>query len=345
MIKINHKLMLSVIVLPNILSGLYYFGVAAPQYQSTAQVVIETTLPQSASGQSSLTSYAPGRSKNAYTLKSALLSWAGFNAVRKAVPFKQWSSNGDFVTAYGGLLNGFTRNDMTLWSYYKHHLSLSVNKNDGVLTMEYTGYHPHQAQRILQAVLRYGKQEVRQTGQVIQASQLASAKRAVLFAQLSLEKANQNLSEYRSKNGIYDPGMFYQHALQELDGLTVKSAELQSQAAALHKSAPNSQSLIAYQQGIAALNAKIQATRAYAIANSNKSQLYPVLAANQQIAEKTLEMAKETEQKAMTTDFSPSFLVVPLSDPSAPRGASGPDRFRDSFMVLMMTLLVWSFLR
>lgn len=343
--KIKNKLLFFVVLFPNAISLIYFFGIASPLYQSTAQVMIETTLPHSAIGQSSLTSYAPGRVKNAYTLKNIILSWSGFEHVCKTVPFKKWSADGDFVTAYGGLLNGFTGSDIQLWRYYDQHLSLSIDKNDGILTATYTGYNPARSQKVLQAALSYGERRISQTGQMIRASRLVAAKHAVSSAETALDKANHDLSTYRKKNAIYNPTLFYQNELRILNGLTLKAAELQSQEAALSQSAPKSQTISAYKQGIASLRAKITETQKYALDSSNKAHFYPVLAANQSIAEKILELARENEQKAITEAASPSFLVITLSNPSAPLGSSGPNRLLDAFIVLVVTVLAWSFLR
>lgn len=341
----KHKLLIFAVVIPNILSLSYFFGIASPVYQSTAQVIVETTLPHSAIGQSSLTSYAPDLVKNAYTLKNIMLSWAGFKAVEQTNPLDSWSSSGDFITAYGGLLDGFSKSDTKLWKYYQNHFDLSVDKNDGILTISYQGYRPKQAQQILRSALSYSRLQINKTGEMVRKSRLLAAEKAVVSAESELTRANKALTNYRKVSHIYNPSMAYANQLHILSGLTLKAAELQSQEAALLQSAPNNKNLAAYQEGSNILLAKIQATRQEALRESNRANLYPVLAANQKIAEKVLELAKITEQKALTEEKSPSFLTAVISPASEPSGSTGPNRLMDSFIVLIITLLIWSFLR
>ncbi|MDR7926503.1 hypothetical protein RIE95_05780 [Acidithiobacillus thiooxidans] len=341
----KHRLITMVVIVPNVIAIIYYFFIASATYNSSAQVVVETTLPHSGIGQSSLTSYAPERVKNAYTIKNIMLSWSAYQHIRNELPLRKWNASGDFITAYGGVDTFFSRSDVALWKYFDHHFSVSINKNDGVMSLKYTAYKPQWAQKILQSTLQYAIGKMKKMGQKVRESRLAAAKAAVASAQSGLKTANNQLSLYRKKTSIYNPKLILQNELHLLTNLSTRSAELSADATALSHAAPKSQAVSGYNKAIFMLNKKIKSAKQTLLLNDNIAHLYPVLIANQSIAERLLNLAKESEQKALTQADAPSFLAIKLSDPSLPIGSSGPDRMVDTMIIFGITLLLWSFLR
>jgi capsular polysaccharide transport system permease protein len=324
---------------------IYFFGIASPLYQSQAQIMVTTTLAHNDMSQSSLTSYAPDRVKNANTLKNSVLSWSGFQYVNSELPLTKWSGRGDFITAYGGLLSGFSQSDVSLWHYFDRNLSIHINKNDGVVTLTYTGYRPIWAYKVLQKVLQNGQDQLERLGKQERLARLKASRYALQVSENDLSGANARLSSFRKRHSVYDPQALYENRMRLINSLMVKSAELQSQDAALSLAAPDNQSIAGYKSAISFLHQKIVRLENHTQDITNRTHQFAVLKAKQSIDEKVLTLAKVGYQKALTEAATPSYIMMMLSPPSQTHAPTGPDRVLSVLIVFIVTLLIWSFLR
>ena len=344
----KHKPLFIFVVLPLIFGGGYIWIIAPSIYTSRAKILIQPTLSQGAlpgAGSASLTALSPERSKDAYTLQAILYSWGTFKNVKRSIPLARFFKLGGFFTGYSGLATQFKQNDVRLYRFYRNHLITHISKRSGILSVKVDGFSQRSAQLILSASLRYAEATIVQSADALTQAQMKASIQGLKIAKDHLATINEHLFQLEKKYQVIHTGENYHENLEVLAHLQEQAAQLEAKRSALLLSTPESPSLKALAAAHAKIEGRIDAIRNHSDVEVRRAHPLQIWLARKIAAEHALSEAQSAYQKAATKAASEPYQISALAPVSTPHAPSGPSRWQDFGILLLVCLLLWGFLR
>ena len=346
MALLRRPLFLYLIVIPNVLSILYFGLIASPVYVS--RVMLRVVNP--ASNGSSLTSMlsggsGDGSSEGAFILRDYVRSWQAFQAINRRENLSHQYAKGDFVSAYGGLVTLFADNDVALWRYYRSHIDVSVDLKSGVASINLEAYRASFAQQLARAVLKDATDHLNQMNRLESSDLIAHANRRQQSLERLVSDDEATLARYRQKIGGYDPTTLNSSYLSQLDALAAKQAEFRSQYASIKAATPNSPDVRNIAIAMAALQTNIGAINQKIAALDKLSAAYNALAARRDGDVNQLQQASLAVLAAQQKAGQDQYYLSIVSQPSAPQTPELPHRLYWILGTAAVSLLLWGILR
>ena len=341
---LRRPMFLVAVLIPNLLSILYFGLIASPVYVSTASLVVrnpqksEPSLPTLLAG-------ADGSEKGGYLLKSYFSSWQAFTRVEKPMALARNFAAGDFVSRYGGLAGLFRTNDVALWQYLNAHVDVDIDEKSGIVSLRVEGYRPDFSHGLASALLKDAIAHL----DVMNAEQEHDYVDAAIVRRSRIERALQAdlaaLARFRRDVGTYDPRELYTSNLSLLNGLALKQADLDAQRAAISAAAPNNPVARNLGTQISSVEGDIAATRSDFPRMADSSSRYEKLLVSRDNNVALLNQANVAVQEAQLAAEKNRYYLNVISTPSQPHTAEEPRRLLWIGGILMATLLLWGVLR
>ncbi len=196
------------VVLPSLLTGLYFFGYAADQYESEAHFVVRN----------------PQLSGTNTTGLSQFLGLANGMNMAEAESF----SIGDFLNSHDAvsalqkkldLIKLFRRPEADLVSrlwwgnptaeilqrYYQQQVTVNFKQDSGITTITAHAFRPEDARNIVNTLLDLGEKRINEYNERAINETLRVAQSEVSRAEERVVMAQRNLTDHRMRNGDIDP--------------------------------------------------------------------------------------------------------------------------------------------
>lgn len=230
------------VVLPTVCVAFYYLAFAADQYVSEAQFLVRGPQPQSVSilGQVLAGSALHQASEETGGVEVYLASHDAVSALQRKMNLVSVfrKTRLDFL----GRLNGDPTPE-DLLRYYRKHVKVTTNTNNGITTLSVRAYDPEDSKRIAEALLGQSEQLVNRFSARAEADALRVAKDEVDQAEGKLININQELTRFRNDRGAIDPAKSSALLMQEVSTidtqLSAETAKLAQMRANLHAGAPD----------------------------------------------------------------------------------------------------------
>jgi capsular polysaccharide transport system permease protein len=335
-----------VVLIPNLLSILYFGFLAAPIYVSTASLVVLN--PQkSGPSLSSLLAGASGDSseEGGYLLKNYLASWQAFTNVEKPLQLARNFNQGDIVSRYGGLATLFRNNDVALWTYLNRHVDVTIDPKSGIVALKTEAYRPDFAFKLASAQLSAAIAHM----DAMNLEQERDYVRNAIARKTRIEQALQQdlaaLARFRIDSGTYDPKELYASNLALLNSLAIREAELKSQRDAINEATPNNPVVRNLRSQMASVQGNITATKRDFPRMARNSAAYEKLLVSRDTNISLLSQANMAVHEAQLNAEKNRYYLNVISTPSQPQTPEKPRRLLWITGILLATMLLWGVLR
>jgi len=342
----KHRNWCLIVALPTIVVALYFYLVAANQYQSEAHFVVRTSDTPAA---------APSG------LSQALTMVGGASSERDALVVADYLESHDAVDALQAKIDLTTlfrrpESDILsrLWSekpmpeqlakYFKGKVDVDVSAETGITTLKVRSFRPADSYRIIQELLNLSEARVNTLNQRNYANAIRLAKDRVREAEVSLSSVQQQITRFRRNGQDFNPqvtGTSRTGMVSELQAqLAVARAQESSMAAVLDANSPQ---MIALHNRVAALSRQVAAETAKLSQGPGNVAAgmgaYEGIKMRQEMSGKQMEIATAALQRAQDDARRQQLFVVPVVDPNMPVKALFPERTKTvatAFFALML---------
>lgn len=340
-----------VVVLPTILTSIYYLLIAAPIYVSEAQFVAyaknqSTTSAGLGSVLASVGVSAGQEEISAYEVQDFMLSRSAI------VDLSHTAGLLDIVgRPEGDPIYKFPRpfeppSTENLFKAYPRFVTVTYNLQTGISTLKVRAFRARDAHDLANALLNQGEAWISGLNDRALRDALAQAQRQVDDAQASLVEAQAALTTYRNKEGLIDPDKAAASDLELLSRLETQVAMVRAQRSALAASAPQSPELPILDRQISALGDQVEAERSRTAGQDNslapKVATFERLSLDRDLAAKTLAAAVASLQDARIDARRQQIFLDRVVNPNLPDAPEEPHRLQMIFMVFISSLIAYS---
>ncbi len=342
------RLMLVCVVLPTLLSLVYFGFIASDVYVSQSLFVVRSPERQSTSPLGMLFKGA-GFSRaqdDAYVVHDYMMSREALAALEAKLNIKQ-----KFADASIDPFSRFTGIDPdpsfeAFHRYFQKHAEQQIDTLSSITTLTIRAYTPQDAQRINEELLRLSEARVNQLNTRGRQDLINFAQQEVEDAQRRALEASLVLADYRNKKGVIDPERQTAIPLQQIAKLQSELLAAKTQLAQVMLLAQENPQIPSLKQTVAMLEKEIAIESAKVTGDSKQSLAskaadYQKLALNKDFADKMLAGALTTLEQARSEAQRQQLYLERISQPSLPDAALEPRRLRSILAIFFMGLVVW----
>lgn len=230
------------LVVPFVLFAFYQLALAAPRYESRAQLIIQqpdgmSTMDPSMALLSGLgvggSSTADSEIAKAYIHSQDMLNYLQQHSNLKA----HYQQHGDIFT---GLSSDASSED--LLNYYIDHTTIEIDEDSGVLKILAQGFTPEFANNLTKIIVSRAEWYINSIGHQLAEAQLQFIRLEHAKVEHRLRDAQKNILAFQQKNNLLDPeaeGLALQQITYGLEGqIATKSAQLKGLRSTMTDRAP-----------------------------------------------------------------------------------------------------------
>ncbi|WP_103000694.1 lipopolysaccharide biosynthesis protein [Sphingobium sp. SA916] len=342
---------LALVVLPTVLVASYYYMIASDQYESSADFVVRKGDSQgrtSGSSTAALLGFGVGgggsQQTDALIIQDYLLSHDAVAKLRadNALIQRFQRPHIDFLSA----LWGETPAPETVLKYYRKHVDVEQNIEDGITDVRVRAFTPEDAHAIAEKLLQMGEQRVNQINERTMRGQLTAAKSQLNLAEQDLSAIQAQLTNFRRTKGDIDPagtGKAQIGMVADLTGnLTAARARLDAIKGFISRSSPQYQAVEAQ---VRALEAQVASQNTKLVSGGNNIATglgkYEDLLIRQEFAGKRYAAAAAAYEDARAQALKQQLYLVRVVDPNTPVKSQFPERGRVVLTVFFSLLLAY----
>ncbi|WP_174263720.1 capsule biosynthesis protein [Hyphomicrobium sp. CS1BSMeth3] len=339
-----------VVALPTLLSAVYFFAIAADQYESEAHFVVKTA-SQSNSG-----------------FNSGLAQMFGLGAGLNPSQSESLSV-GDYLTSHDAVAALQRRMDLTamfrrpeadviarLWysepmaedlaRYYRRQVKVNFSSDTGITTLAVRAFRPEDAHALTEALLEFGEQRVNMLNQRAVENALKVAERQLDQAEAAVTATQTGMTDFRQGERDIDPQRTSTAQITVVSDLQRQLAIAQAQLSTMKATLdPKSPQFMAQTERVRALDTQVR-SQASQLAGGDGSMAptlsaYEALRLRQDFAAKRYEAAASALQGAREQALRQQLYVVRIVEPNLAQKALYPKRWLTVFATLVAALLIY----
>jgi len=345
----RNKWFLAIVLVPTFVVAVYYYLLAADQYQSEAHFIVKTgdNSPMPSGGLSQLLGMGGGLSQ----------------ARGEAVAVNDYLDSQQAVLALNrstGLVERFRRPEADyatrLWysqptpeallKYYRRMVDVQSNPETGITVLKVRSFRPEDSYVIVNQLLRLGEERVNMINRRSQNDALANARRSLVEAERELATIQGRLTGFRQTQGDLDPsgsGKAQIELVATLQGqLTNARAQLNAMQGIISPSSPQ---YVATAARVRALEAQVagQTGKLAGGGGAIAARLgnYQDLEIRQEFASKRYEAAAANLERARETAIRQQLYIVRVVDPNMPVKSQYPQRGKIVLTVFLSLLVAY----
>lgn len=335
-----------VLLLPTILCAIYYYFIAADQYQSEAHFVVRSpSKPDASGGLSFLVQLGLVKSQDdSFIVQDYITSRDALKALAAAIPIEElYNRDGaDFLARYPSILYG--PKEEQFYKYYKQMVSVVHADKSGITTLKADAFRPEDAHLIAETLLKLSEGLVNQINRRLQTDAIANSLAELTTAQARVIGAQAALTEFRNRELVVDPG---RNAVALAELIAHFSAELggaQAQLIEMKVSSPGSPQLGILQRRAAALEQQISQERGRVAGDKGglaaRIADYERLVLEREFANRMLGAAEGELVRARAEAARQLLYLERIVEPNLPDYATLPKRLRMVITFLVINVLL-----
>lgn len=346
---------LAAVVLPVLLSAIYYFGVASPQYVSESRFVIKSPNQRNAAVTSianlvQTTGLSGGQEQSNQVIdyvrsRSAL----GVLVRERAIRDLYGASSVDFLSRFPRGWESDSFED--LYDYYSDKVQISRDVDTGNVVLRTIAFDPKQAAAINETLLRQSEGLVNQLNENARTNAITEATSRVVKAEQRVAAARQAIAAYRNQASVVDPLKEASGVAEIANRLITERAALEAQLSTLRSVAPEHPSIPSLREQIASLTREINRQTARVVGGRNtisgKLPSYDALLLEQELSSELLVLAQTTLEGARTEALKQQFYLERVVNPNTPDEPEYPKALRIVLTVfgfaLCLYFIIWMF--
>ncbi len=347
--RIN-KLFLVLVVLPTLVSTVYFGLIASDVYISQSKFVIYNpqTPSQSSGFGGLLQGVGIGNNSNyaANAVHDYLLSRDALEDLQTTLHYRQMVSENDIdpFNRFGGWI-WFDNTFEQLYRYYTRMVGDDVDDRTNISTLSVDAYSARDAQRINRKLLKLAQHLVNQMNARANQETVRFFRGQVGAGEARVLAAAQALATYRNRSRLFSPIPEANLKAQLVTKLQNEQLAAQLQLGQLELNTPNNPRIRLLKKGIADLQRQIATQSAVVAGNreslASKSVEYERLILAQSFAQKQLSVAIQSLEQARTEAQKQQLFIEEVVKPNLPDEALQPKRLRGVFATLLAGILLW----
>lgn len=337
-----------IVVLPTLLSVVYFGLIAADQYVSVSNFVVRS--PQKNTSVSGLSAVLQGvgfsRSQDdAHVVTQYMLSRDAVVTLDKEFDLRtKYRKTGmDFVSRFNPF--GMDNSLESLYDYYKKKVSIDLDSNSSISTLTVRAYSAQDAYAINNRLLNMAELIVNQLNERGRQDTVSYAEKEVSRAEARLQEASDDLTQYRSANQIMDVEKQTAIQLQMVSKLQDQLILVKAQLAQLRVVTPENPQIQVLLEREKSIHKEIQAVNAKTVGSNSslnqKSAQYEKLSLNKDLAAKQLGVALSALEQSKNDAARKQLYLERIAQPNTPDYASEPRRLRGVFSTLILGFVFW----
>jgi capsular polysaccharide transport system permease protein len=253
------------IVLPTLLSGLYFGLIAADRYVSEARFVVRkpSSPTRSSAAQSLSIDDAPKGlgGDDSYAVRDFLESRDALALLLDKTDFRAAVARGgnDWAWRFPGPLTGHSDED--LYRLYKSLVTVDYDSSTGLTSLDIQAFDPVEAQRIAvvlmgggEALLNRMNERARDDAIRVAEAEVARAKQLALTVQ-------EQVTAFRDRESVIDPMQISKTVLNTIAALSLQLVENRAQLDVTMQASPNSPQIVQLRAHVKALEQQIDQER------------------------------------------------------------------------------------
>ncbi|WP_295508729.1 hypothetical protein [Accumulibacter sp.] len=349
-IKRINTLFLLTLVIPTLLSVLYFGFIASDVYISESRFVVRSPERQTASPLGMLLK-GSGFSRaqdDTYTVQDFMLSRDALHALDEKLGLKQaFSSDAvDIFSRFAGL--DWDDSFEALHLYYQNKVEIQLDAASSITTLRVRSFTGDDSFQINEYLLGMAETLINQLNERGRQDMIRFAAGEVAAAEDKAKAAALALSAYRNQTNVIDPERQSTIQLQQIAKLQDELIATQAQLSQLQTFAKNNPQIPSLQQMVRNLQQEIAAeTGRVAGGNrslANKAAEYQRLALDREFADKQLGSAFASLEQARSEAQRQQLYLERIVQPSKPDIAMEPRRIRGVLSTVVIGLIAWGIL-
>jgi capsular polysaccharide transport system permease protein len=350
-IKSMNWLFILTVVVPTLLSIVYFGLIASDVYISQSSFVVRSPDRQSASpmGVFLKSTGFSSEQDDTYTVQDFILSRDALNSlndklgIRKAFSSKEV----DIFSRFAGL-DWWDNSFEALYLYYLKKIDIQLDAASSITTVTVRSFTAEDSFRINQQLLEMGEALVNQLNELGRQDMIRFAANEVRNAENKAKEAALALSNYRNQKGVINPEAQSTIQLQQIAKLQDELLATQTQLIQLQTFTKNNPQISSLQLRVQSLRQEIEAeTNRVAGGDrslAKKAAEYQRLALDLEFADKQLASTLASLEQARNEAQRKQLYLERIVQPSKPDMAMEPRRVRAVITTFIMGMIAWGVL-
>jgi len=338
---------LLVVLLPTLLTGIYYEGIAADQYNSEAKFVVRSSNRQSSGGLGSfLNGVGISRAQDdTYPVNDFIMSRDAAKLLLDHQDLRAVMNRpeADFLARFPTFYSKNTFED--LFKRYKDFVSVTLDTSSGISTLAVRSFRANDAQAIATALLGDAEGLVNRMNDRARRDAIKVAQSEVDRAEQRISDVQAALTQFRLKQNTLDPTKTSTGLLDLIGRMSQESASSKAQLSELIRTSPQSPQIPGLRNRVGALDRQIAEEQRKivggdsAIANSLGD--YERLILSREFADKSLSSAIGSLETARVEAQRQQLYLERVVEPNLADDALYPRRVVSIATVLLACLLIY----
>lgn len=344
------------VILPVLLSSMYFFGIASDQYVSESRFVIKAPNQRSAQTTSfanliQSTGLSSGQEQSNQVI-DFVRSRSALETLEKKLNIKQtYSRSGiDFLSRFPRFWEDEAFED--LFDYYKDKIAISRDSDTGLVVLRTVAFSPKEAAAINELLLQQSEMLVNQLNENARNKAISEAENRVVEAQAWVNAALKAVSDYRSQARLVEPLKEATGVVEIANRLIVERAALEAQLSTVRQVTPDHPSIPVLREQIASLTREIERQNSRLVGSgtntiSRKLPDYEALVLEQELASQLLVLSQTSLEQARTEALKQQFYLERVVEPNVPDLPEYPKGLKTVLTILGFALclyfIIWMF--
>jgi capsular polysaccharide transport system permease protein len=345
----QRRVLLTTVVLPVALLGLYLFAFASDQYESEAHFLVRSQRsspqPSGLSQAMSVMGVGVSSSGDGVSVADYLSSHDAADSLRREDRFVDRFHRPD--VDFFSRLRSANPTPEKLLKYYRKHVLVEYNTETGITTLRVRSFQPEDSYELIGKLLKLGEQRVNYLNVRSYSDSVALARHQLADAETRLSKVQSVITRYRENKGDINPLVTGQAQIGLVATLNAQLAAARAQQVSMgrliNQSSPQYQAVAARVRAlegqIAGLSSKLSGGN-NAIATNLGG--YEDLQVRQQFLAKRYDAAAASLDQAREQALRQQLYLVRIVEPNKPVKALYPERWRILGTVAIALLLAYS---
>lgn len=344
------------VILPVLLSAIYYFGVASPQYVSESRFAIKA--PNQRAAQT--TSFAnliqstglSGGQEQSNQVIDFVRSRSALQTLEKQLQVKKayGDQKVDFLSRFPRFWEDNAFED--LYDYYRTKIQISRDNDTGLVVLRTIAFSPKEAAAINALLLNQSEALVNDLNESAREKAISEAENRVVEAQARVNKALKEVSDYRTRAQLVEPLKEATGIVEIANRLIVERSALEAQLSTVRQVTPDHPSIPVLREQIASLSREIERQNARLVGKggntiSRKLPDYDALVLEQELASQLLVLSQTTLEQARTEALKQQFYLERVVEPNVPDLPEYPKPIKTILTILGFALciyfIIWMF--
>lgn len=350
-LKKMSKSFLLIVIIPTILSILYFGIIASDRYVSVSSFVVRS--PQKSTSVSGLTAFLQNvgfsRSQDdTYVVHDYMLSRDAVKTLNDQLDLakKYDNSNIDLLSRFDAL--GFAGGFEDLYEYYRNKVGIDIDTASSISTLTVRAYTAKDAYQINERLLEMAESLVNQLNERGRKDMIASSEREVRDAAEKVSQASEQLREFRAENRILDVNKQSDLRLQMISKLQDQLILVQTQLSQIQAVTPDNPQIKVLKEREIAVSKEIREQTSKVLLGEDslnqKAGEYEKLALDKELATKQLAAAMASLEQNRNEAERKQLYLERISNPMVPDTAIEPKRIKNIISTFVLALIIWGIL-